>query len=70
MDDFMHYGVAAGMQAVVDSGIDFSKSTPTAAEPSWRRIGGLGTIEGNTGAYCRPASAQDLAVLRAGDDVN
>jgi len=26
MDEFMHYGVAAGVQAVTDSGIDFSKS--------------------------------------------
>ena len=25
MDEFMHYGVAAGIQAVTDSGIDFSK---------------------------------------------
>jgi len=29
MDDFMHYGVAAGIQAVTDSGIDFSKVDPT-----------------------------------------
>ncbi|TLY54727.1 MAG: beta-ketoacyl-ACP synthase II, partial [Gammaproteobacteria bacterium] len=29
MDDFMQYGVAAGVQAVNDSGIDFSKTDPT-----------------------------------------
>ena len=33
MDEFMHYGVAAGMQAVTDSGIDFSKTDPRAAAP-------------------------------------
>ena len=26
MDEFMHYGVAAGVQAVTDSGIDFTKT--------------------------------------------
>ena len=31
MDEFMHYGVAAGVQAVADSGIDFAKADPTAA---------------------------------------
>ena len=31
MDEFMHYGVAAGVQAVTDSGIDFSKTDPTRA---------------------------------------
>ena len=25
MDDFMHYGIAAGMQAVTDAGLDFDK---------------------------------------------
>src|SRR5207253_368003 len=29
MDDFMQYGVAAGVQAVNDPGIDFSKTDPT-----------------------------------------
>ena len=35
MDDFMHYGVAAGVQAVTDSGIDFSK---TDAQRCGRRV--------------------------------
>ena len=34
MDDFMHYGVAAGIQAVADSGIDLSRSD---ADPLRRR---------------------------------
>src|SRR2546430_5369770 len=28
MDEFMHYGVAAGVQAVGDAGIDFAKTDP------------------------------------------
>ena len=28
MDEFMHYGVAAGIQAVTDSGIDFTQTDP------------------------------------------
>jgi 3-oxoacyl-[acyl-carrier-protein] synthase II len=46
MDDFMHYGVAAGVQAVTDSGIDFSKTDPTrCGAVCGAGIGGLGTIE-------------------------
>jgi len=56
MDDFMHYGVAAGMQAVVDSGIDFSKvdtnrcgAVMGAASAAWARS------KRNTALICRPA---------------
>jgi 3-oxoacyl-[acyl-carrier-protein] synthase II len=46
MDEFMHYGVAAGMQAVTDSGIDFSKlDTERCGAVCGAGIGGLGTIE-------------------------
>jgi len=46
MDDFMHYGVAAGIQAVVDSGIDFSKADAArCGAVCGAGIGGLGTIE-------------------------
>jgi 3-oxoacyl-[acyl-carrier-protein] synthase II len=46
MDEFMHYGVAAGIQAVTDSGIDFSKlASERCGAVCGAGIGGLGTIE-------------------------
>jgi 3-oxoacyl-[acyl-carrier-protein] synthase II len=46
MDEFMQYGVAAGMQAVTDAGIDFSKIDPERAGAiTGAGIGGLDTIE-------------------------
>lgn len=52
MDDFMIYGVAAGMQAVTDCGIDFSKADPTRCGViCGAGIGGLATIEEQYGAY-------------------
>ena len=46
MDEFMHYGVAAGIQAVTDSGMDFSKlDTERCGAVCGAGIGGLGTIE-------------------------
>jgi 3-oxoacyl-[acyl-carrier-protein] synthase II len=46
MDEFMHYGVAAGIQAVTDSGIDFSKlDAERCGAVCGAGIGGLGTIE-------------------------
>ena len=70
MDEFMHYGVAAGMQAVPDSGIDFSKTDATrCGAVCGAGIGGLGTIEAEYDAYLKARQpAQDLAVLRAGHD--
>jgi len=54
MDEFMHYGVAAGMQAVTDSGIDFSKVDPTrCGAVCGAGIGGLDTIEQEYGAYLK-----------------
>ena len=46
MDEFMHYGVAAGIQAVTDSGIDFSKlDSERCGAVCGAGIGGLGTSE-------------------------
>ncbi len=46
MDEFMHYGVAAGIQSVADSGMDFSKlDTERCGAVCGAGIGGLGTIE-------------------------
>ena len=52
MDPFMHYGIAAGMQAVVDSGIDFEKTDPhRCGAVCGAGIGGLWTIESEYGEY-------------------
>jgi 3-oxoacyl-[acyl-carrier-protein] synthase II len=54
MDEFMHYGVSAGIQAVTDSGIDFSKTDPTrCGAVCGAGIGGLDTIEQEYGAYLK-----------------
>jgi 3-oxoacyl-[acyl-carrier-protein] synthase II len=54
MDEFMHYGVAAGIQAVTDSGIDFSRTDPTrCGAVCGAGIGGLDTIEQEYGAYLK-----------------
>jgi 3-oxoacyl-[acyl-carrier-protein] synthase II len=52
MDEFMQYGVAAGMQAVTDSGADFSRlDVERCGVISGAGIGGLSTIESEHGAY-------------------
>jgi 3-oxoacyl-[acyl-carrier-protein] synthase II len=52
MDPFMHYGVAAGIQAVADSGIDFTKTDPhRCGAVCGAGIGGLWTIESEYEAY-------------------
>jgi 3-oxoacyl-[acyl-carrier-protein] synthase II len=46
MDEFMQYGVAAGIQAVTDSGIDFGKADASMCGViCGAGIGGLATIE-------------------------
>jgi 3-oxoacyl-[acyl-carrier-protein] synthase II len=46
MDEFMQYGVAAGIQSVADAGVDFSKLDPDrCGAVCGAGIGGLGTIE-------------------------
>jgi len=62
MDEFMHYGVAAGVQAVSESGIDFSKSDPTrAGVVCGAGIGGLWTIEQDYEAYLKASSPRKIS---------
>jgi 3-oxoacyl-[acyl-carrier-protein] synthase II len=62
MDEFMHYGVAAGVQAVSDSGIDFSKADPTrCGAVCGAGIGGLGTIEAEYGEYLKAMSPRKIS---------
>jgi 3-oxoacyl-[acyl-carrier-protein] synthase II len=54
MDEFMHYGVAAGIQAVTDSGIDFSKlEAERCGAVCGAGIGGLETIEQEYANYLK-----------------
>jgi 3-oxoacyl-[acyl-carrier-protein] synthase II len=62
MDEFMHYGVAAGVQAVTDSGIDFSKTDPTRSGViCGAGIGGLGTIEAEYSEYLKAMSPRKIS---------
>ncbi len=62
MDDFMHYGVAAGVQAVTDSGIDFSKTDPTqCGVVCGAGIGGLWTIESDYGDYLKAMNPRKIS---------
>jgi 3-oxoacyl-[acyl-carrier-protein] synthase II len=52
MDPFMHYGIAAGVQAVTDSGADFNKlDADRCGVVMGAGIGGLSTIESEHDAY-------------------
>jgi 3-oxoacyl-[acyl-carrier-protein] synthase II len=62
MDDFMQYGVAAGVQAVSDSGIDFSKTDPTrCGAVCGAGIGGLWTIETEYEEYRKAMSPRKIS---------
>jgi 3-oxoacyl-[acyl-carrier-protein] synthase II len=62
MDEFMHYGVAAGVQAVTDSGIDFSRTDPTrAGAVCGSGIGGLWTIEEDFEAYLKTMNPRKIS---------
>jgi len=62
MDDFMHYGVAAGVQAASDSGIDFSKSDPArCGVVCGAGIGGLSTIEAEYHEYIKTGSPRRIS---------
>ena len=62
MDDFMHYGVAAGMQAFDDSGFDIGKSDPNRCGAiCGAGIGGLGTIEAEYEAYLESGSPRKIS---------
>ena len=61
MDEFMHYGVAAGVQAVTDSGIDFQKTDPTrCGAVCGAGIGGLWTIEEEFNEYLKAQSPRKI----------
>ena len=52
MDDFMHYGIAAGVQSVSDAGIDFDKlDRDRCGVVTGAGIGGLWTIEQSNLAF-------------------
>jgi len=52
MDEFMHYGIAAGVQAVGDAGLDFDKlERDRCGVVTGAGIGGLWTIEETHAAY-------------------
>ena len=62
MDDFMQYGVAAGMQAVADSGIDFGAHDPSRCGAiCGSGIGGLGTIEEEYRGYLESGSPRKIS---------
>ncbi len=62
MDEFMHYGVAAGVQAVADSGLDFSKTDPArCGAVCGAGIGGLWTIETEYSEYLKANSPRKIS---------
>jgi 3-oxoacyl-[acyl-carrier-protein] synthase II len=62
MDDFMHYGVAAGVQAVSDSGIDFQKcEAARCGAVCGAGIGGLWTIEEEYSEYLKAMSPRKIS---------
>jgi 3-oxoacyl-[acyl-carrier-protein] synthase II len=62
MDEFMHYGVAAGVQAVTDSGLDFAKADATrCGAVCGAGIGGLGTIEAEYGEYLKANNPRKIS---------
>jgi 3-oxoacyl-[acyl-carrier-protein] synthase II len=62
MDDFMHYGVAAGMQAMVDSGFDVGRSDATRCGAIMGAgIGGLGTIEAEYHDYLKAHNPRKIS---------
>ena len=65
MDEFMQYGVAAGMQAVIDSGTDFAKvDRDRCGVITGSGIGGLGTIEAEYHAFFKANSPQGLTFIK------
>jgi 3-oxoacyl-[acyl-carrier-protein] synthase II len=62
MDEFMHYGVAAGVQAVADSGIDFTKTDAArCGAVCGAGIGGLGTIEAEYAEYLKAMNPRKIS---------
>jgi 3-oxoacyl-[acyl-carrier-protein] synthase II len=62
MDEFQHYGVAAGVQAVTDSGIDFSREDAArCGAVCGAGIGGLWTIEAEYGDYLKANNPRKIS---------
>jgi 3-oxoacyl-[acyl-carrier-protein] synthase II len=62
MDEFIHYGVAAGVQAVKDSGLDFAQEdTSRCGVISGAGIGGLATIESEFEAFQTTQSPRKIS---------
>ncbi|MFM8518124.1 MAG: beta-ketoacyl-ACP synthase II [Nevskiaceae bacterium] len=62
MDEFIHYGVAAGVQAVQDSGLDFAaEDTRRCGVISGAGIGGLQTIESEFEAFQTTQSPRKIS---------
>jgi 3-oxoacyl-[acyl-carrier-protein] synthase II len=62
MDPFMQYGIVAGIQAVADSGTDFSKVDPTRCGAiCGAGIGGLGTIEEEYHGFLESGSPRKIS---------
>jgi 3-oxoacyl-[acyl-carrier-protein] synthase II len=62
MDEFMHYGLAAGVQAVQDAGCDFEKlDRDRCGVVMGSGIGGLHTIEEEYGAYLSAKSPRKIS---------
>jgi len=62
MDEFMHYGVAAGVQAITDSGIDFARAdADRCGAVCGAGIGGLWTIEEEYAEYLKANNPRKIS---------
>lgn len=62
MDPFMHYGVAAGVQAVTDAGLDFGKEDPTRSGVIMGSgIGGLEGMEREIGTWATTKNPRKIS---------
>jgi 3-oxoacyl-[acyl-carrier-protein] synthase II len=62
MDEFMHYGIAAGVQAMADSGLDLQKlNLDRAGVITGSGIGGLQTIQDEHNAYLAAHSPRKIS---------
>jgi hypothetical protein len=62
MDPFMHYGVAAGVQAVTDAGLDFGKEDPTRSGVIMGSgIGGLEGMEREMGTWATTKNPRKIS---------
>jgi 3-oxoacyl-[acyl-carrier-protein] synthase II len=62
MDEFIHYGVAAGIQAVTNSGIDFATLDPERCGViAGAGIGGLATIEAEYESYLQVGGPRKIS---------